>query len=165
MMTRKHAEWLVVLFFVGVVAVVFQQIHTSMAEQGIASGSPYDNAAAFPRAVAILIGMLVVALLVSRRLIGRPADGAVGFSFTELRRPVLLLVVFGVYLATLKILGYHLATPAMIMAVMVLCGVRKPIELALVGVGISLVLAFFFEGFLNIVLPGGLFRLNISWPI
>ncbi|MGI9435573.1 MAG: tripartite tricarboxylate transporter TctB family protein, partial [Geminicoccaceae bacterium] len=60
MLTRKHAEWLVALFFLGVIAIVFYEIATAMTEQGIASGGPYDNAAAYPRAVAIAIGILIV---------------------------------------------------------------------------------------------------------
>ena len=58
-MTKKHAEYLVIIFFLMVIGIVFQQIATSMTEQGIASGTPYDNAAAYPRAVAILAGALL----------------------------------------------------------------------------------------------------------
>ena len=43
---RKHVELCVIIFFAFVIAVVFQQIFTSLAEQGIATGGPYDNAAA-----------------------------------------------------------------------------------------------------------------------
>ena len=63
MLTRQHAEWLVALFFSVVIAVVFYEIATSMTEQGIASGGPYDNAAAYPRAVAIVIGIFIVLVL------------------------------------------------------------------------------------------------------
>ena len=60
---KKHVELLAIIFFTIVVAVVFQQIFTSLTEQGIAAGGPYDNAAAYPRAVAILIGTLVLVRL------------------------------------------------------------------------------------------------------
>ena len=67
-MTKRHAEYLVVLFFIGVFAVVFQQIATSMAEQGIASGSPYDNAAAYPKAVTLFMApLLLIGIVVGLR--------------------------------------------------------------------------------------------------
>ena len=69
MLTRKHAEWLAALFFSVVIAIVFYEIATSMTEQGIASGGPYDNAAAYPRAVAIVIGALLALVLA----LGRPS--------------------------------------------------------------------------------------------
>ena len=40
-------------FFLAVVVIVFWQIETDFADQGIASGGPYDNAASFPRSIAL----------------------------------------------------------------------------------------------------------------
>ena len=159
--TRRHANWLVVVFFIGVVAVVFQQILTSMTEQGITSGGPYDDAAAYPQTIAILIAVMV-ALQVGIQRFRRAADTSpAGYTLAALRRPAALLLIFAVYLFLLGNLGYQLATPLMIIAVMVLSGVRRPLELAVAGVAISVILAFFFEVFLNIVLPGGVFDLHI----
>lgn len=162
MLTKKLAEWLVVGFFVVLIATVFQQIATSMTEQGIASGGPYDNAAAYPRSVAILIGCLLLLMLVLNRwrVASGPDDS---LSLADVRRPAMLLVIFSVYLGALGYLGYHLSTPPMLMSVMVLGGLRRPFEIVLVGLGVSLMLAFMFEVFLKIVLPGGIFALNIPW--
>jgi len=60
-------------------------------------------------------------------------------------------------------LGYHLTTPLMIIAIMLLCGMRNLLATVGSSVGISLTLAFLFERFLNVVLPGGIYRLNIPW--
>lgn len=163
MLTRKHAEWAVLAFFAILIAVVFQQINTSMVEQGIASGGPYDNAASYPGAVAILMGVLMAALLVINRLRPSPADDAAGYALSDLKRPVLLILIFAVYLAALGTLGYHLSTPPMIAAFMILSGLRRPLEVIMVSAGISFVFAFLFEVFLKIVLPGGMFGLNIPW--
>ena len=51
----------------------------------------------------------------------------------------------------------------MVIAIMLLCGMRDYIAIAVSAVSISLVLAFLFENFLNVVLPGGIFHLNIPW--
>ncbi len=161
--TRRHAGWLVIVFFFGLVAVVFQQILTNMAEQGITSGGPYDDAAAYPQAVAILIAVMVVLQIIVQRFQRAAAPDLTGYSLAALRRPALLLLIFAVYLFLLGNLGYQLATPLMIIAVMVLSGMRRPLEIIAAGVVISVVLAFFFEVFLNIVLPGGVFDLHIPF--
>lgn len=163
-MTSRQANWMVVVFLAIIIGIVFQQIHTSMEEQGIASGGPYDNAAAYPRAIAILIGIMLVAqgigMWLRRQETPASSDTAL---VSELVRPALLILIFGLYLFCLSTLGYHLSTTPMLIAVMLLCGVRKPHVLASVALGISFVFAFLFEYFLTIVLPGGYFGLNIPW--
>ncbi len=161
---RHHLIWLAIAFFAIVIAVVFQQIHTDMAEQGIASGGPYDNAAAYPQAIAVLIGLLLFVQLVLTLLTrerGQEADDVVALS--SLARPVAMLAVFAVYLGVLNWLGYHLTTPPMIFAVMAIAGMRRWWVMIVAAVALSLGFAFLFEFFLKIVLPGGIFRLNISW--
>lgn len=162
-LTRNHAEWLVILFFVGLIAIVFQQIYTSMTEQGIASGSPYNNAAAYPRAVALLIGALLLCMMVISKIASKSGEAVPSLETSSLKRPAILLLVFAAYLVGLGTLGYHLTTPLLVMAILVLSGVRKKWEIVLFGFGLSLFLAFMFEVFLKIVLPGGIFALNIHW--
>ncbi|MEP0522144.1 MAG: tripartite tricarboxylate transporter TctB family protein [Hyphomicrobiales bacterium] len=161
---KRHINWLIVLFFVAIVAVVFQQIHTSMSEQGIATGGPYDNAAAYPRYIAILIGLLVAFQVFSRFVNSDEAgDSSTEYSISELTRPMFLLLIFGIYLGLLGVLGYHLTTAPMILAIMVLCGVHPSIYAAINALLIAFVLAYAFEVFLKVVLPGGIFSLNIPW--
>lgn len=170
MITPKQISWLITAFFVLVVAVVFQQIHTSMMEQGIASGGPYDNAAAYPRAVAIAIGVLVIIQALIDFFSGyREADEeprteeGTGTELALLKRPTFLLVIFAVYLGALNTLGYHLSTAPMIFAVMWCCGSRQALKLVVVALVMAFVFAYIFEKFLNVVLPGGIFALNLPW--
>ena len=170
---RKHVELCVVIFFAFVIAVVFQQIFTSLAEQGIATGGPYDNAAAYPSAIATLIGALVVVQLLiisfSVELRQKTSDNKTTNSVETfvktagLKRPFFLLVIFSIYLGMLQYFGYHLTTTPMVIAIMLLCGMRNYFTIAVSAISISLVLAFLFENFLNVVLPGGIFHLNIPW--
>lgn len=162
--SAKLAEWLGLAFFAGLGLLVFQQIATSMAEQGIASGGPYDNAASYPRGIAILMLVLLAVQLVRTLTLAESGhEQAEPPSLEALRRSVGLLVIFAVYLLCLNWFGYHLSTAPLAAAVMLLCGVRNigfVIGLALV---MSFVLAFIFEKILNVVLPGGMFGLNIPW--
>lgn len=161
---RKHISWLVALFFGALVAIVFQQIHTSMAEQGIATGSPYDNAAEYPRIIAILIGLMVIIQTILTTFgSGKQNDASERVQVAELKRPAYLMLIFAVYLGLLGGLGYHLTTAPMIFAVMLLCGVRFSLIAISIALLISFSLAYAFEVYLKVVLPGGIFGLNIPW--
>jgi putative tricarboxylic transport membrane protein len=169
MTNRKKAEWLVLCFFAVTIAIVFQQILTDMTESGIASGGPYDNAAAYPRAVAVIIGVLMLILLMLRFVpvfnhnVKQKEEAESKLSLTGLKRSILLLLIFALYLWALGFLGYYISTPLMIMGIMILSGLKKPLEVIPVSILISFFLAFMFEYFLKIVLPGGILRLNIPW--
>ena len=150
-------------FFVVVIIVVIWQIETNFKEQGIASGGPYDNAAAFPTAVIFVIGFLVV------------IQGAFDFigtkSSTKLKIPPrsalmragIMLFVFAVYLSALETIGYHLATSPMIFSIMWICGMRNITMLICAAVFVSTSFALVFEVFLNVVLPLGIWTIFIPW--
>tara|TARA_A100001015_G_C15030516_1_gene732961 strand:+ start:2136 stop:2666 length:531 start_codon:yes stop_codon:yes gene_type:complete len=170
---RKHVELCVIIFFAIVISVVFQQIYTSLSEQGIATGGPYNNAAAYPWAIVTLIGALVVVQLLIITFSGESSkiknndktrnSFEASVKIVDLIRPFFLLVIFSIYLGTLQYFGYHLTTTPMVVAIMLLCGMRNYITIFVSAVSISIVLAFLFENFLNVVLPGGIFQLNIPW--
>ncbi len=132
-----------------------------MSEQGIASGGPYDNAATFPKSVAISIAGLLLVQVAIVLLDRTPAGDRVAFA--ALRRPVAMLLVFAAYLAALTPLGYHLTTAPMILAVMGICGVRSVGTLLGAALAVAFVAAFVFEKFLSVVLPGGMFALHMPW--
>ena len=161
---KRYLNALAIAFFAVVIAVVFQQIATSMTEQGIASGGPYDNAAAYPRAIAVIIGVLLICQIMASFLTRRADqqdDEAIALA--SLARPAAMLTVFAVYLGLLSWLGYHLATPIMLLGIMAIAGMRRPVLMMVSALAMSLFFAFMFEVFLKIVLPGGVLRLNIPW--
>lgn len=160
---QAHAEYLAYGFLLAVVGVVFQQISTSFVEQGIARGSPFENAAAYPRAVAILILILIVAQ-VAVSFLGKRESDFETVAVKDLVRPAVGLLILFAYIWCLGLLGYHIATPAMIAAMMLLGGSRSIVELVALPIAASLLMAFAFEVILKIVLPGGIFGLHILWP-
>ena len=163
MASSRTLNLLALGFLFAVIVIVFWQIETDFKEQGIASGGPYDNAASYPRTIAIFIGVLlglqlVVELLTSRTA-AKPADVAV----SDIGRAAAMLVVFAVYLMVLTTVGYHLATAPMIFAIMWICGMRNILKLLLASVAIATGFAFIFEVFLNVVLPLGIWDIFIPW--
>lgn len=163
MLGNKQVNWLVIVFFAIIIAVVFQQIHTSMTEQGIATGGPYDNAAAYPRAIAIIIGALLVLQSAVNVFQGRSASAETSLTLKQAQRPMALLGIFALYLGLLGVLGYHLTTTPMIIALLLVCGARTSLHAIVTALLIAFALAYFFEAHLKVVLPGGIFGLNIPW--
>ena len=149
-------------FFVAVIIVVIWQIETNFKEQGIASGGPYDNAAAFPTAVIFVIGFLVVIqgaldfIGIKTAILKIPPRSA-------LMRAGIMLFIFAVYLSALETIGYHLATSPMIFSIMWICGMRNITMLICSAVFVSTSFAFVFEVFLNVVLPLGIWTIFIPW--
>lgn len=147
-----------------IVGTVFQQIRTSFVEQGIASGGPYDNAASYPRTVAVFI---VVCLIAQYLLPELPEEDAGDIpdqiDRSDIIRAGALLGIFLAYLFGMSLFGYHLATPAMIFSIMLLCGERRWVFVIAVSLASSLVVSFVFEKLLHVVLPGGMFHIFIPW--
>lgn len=163
MISEKHLNWIVALFLIAVVVLVFQQISTSMTEQGIATGGPYDNGATYPRAVAIVIAALVVLQICLSALAKNDTQEFQTTSLVQLVRPAGVLLVFTIYVSLLTTLGYHLTTTPMIFLVMSLCGAKNYLKLLAVALVMAFAFAYIFENILNVVLPGGIFALNIPW--
>lgn len=163
MISGKHLNWIIALFFAVVVSIVFQQISTSMTEQGIATGGPYDNGAAYPRAVAIAIAVLVILQLLLSTLSKPDSQELQAISLSQLKRPAAVLLVFTLYVSALTTLGFHLTTTPMIFALMWVCGARSYLKQALAALVMAFTFAYIFENILNVVLPGGMFALNIPW--
>ena len=166
-MITKYLTWLIALFFAIIIALVFQQIATSFAEQGIASGGPYDNAASYPRIIAVFVAVLLGLQFGIEILKGKappdPIPRLKDVEPSDLGRAGTMLVVFAVYLMVLTTVGYHLATAPMILAIMWICGMRNVLKMVLASVAIATGFAFVFEVFLNVVLPLGIWNIFIPW--
>ena len=163
MISDKHLNWTVALFLAVVVGIVFQQISTSMTDQGIATGGPYDNGATYPRAVAIAIGALVILQLLLSVFSISDTKEIPPTSLRLLKRPAGVLLVFTLYVSALTTLGYHLSTTPTIFALMCVCGSRSYLKQSVAALSMAFAFAYIFEKILNVVLPGGIFGLNIPW--
>lgn len=143
---------------------VFQQINTDLVEQGIASGDAFHNAAFYPQTVAVLILCTVFTRAVLLTIEMRKSDAELpATQVAQLFRPAQILILFGLYLFLVGSLGYHLATAPFIAMVMIICGDRKPVPTLLFSLAVAFLIAFLFEKYLKIVLPGGIFSMNIPW--
>lgn len=154
----KRLDVVLAFLFLVPVALVFQQSYTSLADQGVSTGDALNNAAMFPK---MLAGLLAIfAIIQAITALRRPAvDETITISVL-LRNSVIVMGILAVYLITLPILGYHIMTPILCGALLLLFGLR-PLLAIFVGVAMSLVVALFFESALNVILPVGIFGLAL----
>lgn len=156
----RHAfDWIALGLLAAIPAAIFWQSATSLADQDAASGGPMRNAALFPRGVAgVMVGLV---LWQGLRL---AAGGAAHPS--PLRRAegtglaVLGAALFVATLWALPVIGFHLATPALGVLLFGLFGLH-PVKVAAGGIGLSVAVAFVFEGLLNVVLPVGVWQIAL----
>jgi putative tricarboxylic transport membrane protein len=156
---RHGFDWIAWLFFAAIPAVIFWQSATSLAEQGAAGGGPLENAAFYPRVIATLMTIVVIVQGV-RLLLGR-VQQASPFEAAEGTRLALALTgLFVVYLVSLPYAGFHIATPVLLVCMTCAMGVR-PVPAVLGSAALWLSASYVFEGFLNVVLPVGIFNLTL----
>jgi len=164
---RQAGELAVVIGFLALAGLVFQQTRTSLAEQGAADGGAMFNAAMFPELLAwslVLLAALRV-LQIVRATPSPPAADAVASQAVEegrTSRPVALvcLGLFLGYLLLLRPLGYHLMTPLFLFGCYYVLGTRNLVLAAGLAIATSLTMSFVFEYWMNVILPVGMFGIG-----
>lgn len=162
---RKAGGLAVAAGFLAVSLLVFEQILTSFAEQGAASGGALQNAALYPGLLAGVLALLALVQVV--KLLGRgrpeepgPAGGgpeAAAPGQAEWRKAAVCTAAFFAYVVLLHPLGYHLTTPVLLFVLYRTLGEKGVVRVAFYAVGTSLIASFFFERLLDVILPVGRF--------
>lgn len=102
---------------------------------------------AFPRMVTVLIGVLALVLLV------RPREGEPLPRGRAAIRVVVTVLFLCVYAIVLDSMGFVITTVVFLLAELLLIGVRRPVLLVLVPLGVSAGLFYLFRVFLEVPLP------------
>ncbi len=156
-MGRNFAETLFILLLVGAILLVFYDVNTSMVEQGIAKGDAYQNAAAYPIVLSIIL-ILCISLVIFRNLIFRNIEKTnLIFDLKHIQ----LFIIFCIYLIFLDMVGYHLLTPILLFITSFIYGERNWFITIIYSIIISLLIALIFEELLNVVLPVGVFEIAL----
>jgi len=156
-MGRNFAETLFILLLVGAILLVFYDVNTSMVEQGIAKGDAYQNAAAYPIVLSIIL-ILCISLVIFRNLIFRNIEKTnLIFDLKHIQ----LFIIFCIYLIFLDMVGYHLLTPILLFITSFIYGERNWFFTIIYSIIISLLIALIFEELLNVVLPVGVFEIAL----
>ena len=156
-MGRNFAETLFILLLVGAILLVFYDVNTSMVEQGIAKGDAYQNAAAYPIVLSIIL-ILCISLVIFKNLIFRNIEKTnLIFDLKHIQ----LFIIFCIYLIFLDMVGYHLLTPILLFITSFIYGERNWFITIIYSIIISLLIALIFEELLNVVLPVGVFEIAL----
>ena len=156
-MGRNFAETLFILLLVGAILLVFYDVNTSMVEQGIAKGDAYQNAAAYPIVLSIIL-IFCISLVICRNLIFRNIEKTnLIFDLKHIQ----LFIIFCIYLIFLDMVGYHLLTPILLFITSFIYGERNWFITIIYSIIISLLIALIFEELLNVVLPVGVFEIAL----
>ena len=160
----RRFDWIVTGLAALLPAIVFFEAATSLTEQDAASGGPMRNAALFPEAVAWILMAPIAAnvlRLVREGRSGQTLEGGEEVGSAPLTGLALLSAgLFVVYLLALPRLGYYAATPVLLLALTRLYGARW-LPALLAALGLTLAVAFVFEGLLDVVLPLGPFAFTL----
>lgn len=145
--------------FVAVIALVFQQSATDLADQGAASGDAFSNSALFPEIVAALMALACGVIAVNAWRAGPedagPAEG------NMLRLLAGGLVVLG-YIAVFRWAGFYISTALAAGLLLLLFKARSPLAVVLFPIGVTLVIGYTFEILFQVVLPLGVFELTLQ---
>lgn len=155
--------------FALIAAIAFLETRVTLVEKRAASGDAFSNSALF---IEIIAGLMVLVILViaAQAVVTRSAGTAPGDADddrAELDRPALwrlagflLIVTFCV--AAFRILGYYIAVPLTVAAMLALMGTRAPLAYAVFPLAVTLVIGFVFEILFNVVLPLGFLGLTLQ---
>lgn len=160
-------HWIVLGCMFGIVALVFQQIATSLTEQGAASGDALYNAALFPRYIALTI--VGLGLIVAGQMLigGVPEEEEAAPVLADEDDPstlrlqqVAVIALTLLYLVLLEPVGFHLTTFFVIGAMFMVLGARPLWQAVAASAGLTIVSSFIFEGLLKVILPVGFANLT-----
>lgn len=113
-------------------------------------GQPNDpGPAAFPRIIAVTLAVLALLQLV------RPQGGEALPRGGAAVRVAGVVALLAAYAALLEVLGFILASILFLLGALMLAGVRRPLFLVVVPVGVSVVLFYVFYELLDVSLPRG----------
>ena len=162
----KKGEIVVSGVFLLIGGYVLYEIATTFVELGIASGGGRNNAALFPRILALLLVGVSLLHLGNGLLRHRRRSDRVGASVHDagevraegsIGRQLVLLVAFFAYLVLIPIIGYIVLTPVALFTMFLVLGVRRvPLSL-LISVATTFVVWFLFSELMNIPMPIGRF--------
>ncbi|PWG16715.1 hypothetical protein DFK10_10360 [Salibaculum griseiflavum] len=142
---------------------VFYEAATTLTEQGYASGTPISNAALYPRLLAGVLLALLALQVVSDVRSGPEAAGAEPAAAPD-RPGQMAYAALGMvaYVLLLPVLGFLLATPVFVLALLLTLGDRNPVTLAALPLGVTLGCLAVFQGLFNVNLPRGLLGIAVN---
>jgi len=158
-MNNKLGQLAFLSFLSAVPVFVFYDIGTRFAERGVNTGSAENNAAMYPRLVAILLaGLLTIQLfrtVRSRSDAEHPRAARIGAMFKTHKRAIAVFTIFLIYLWAFRWFGFLYSTPFFLALTQFALGVRNPLMVGAYALGVTAAVYYSFSELLNLALPAG----------
>ena len=158
-MNRKNGQLAFLVLLTLIPAYVFYDIATRFVAEGVSGGSAENNAAMFPRLVAIvLLGLIVLQAV---RTFVEKQDGRtqrLRLSRAALRPfipTVAVFVLFLLYIAAFRWFGFVYSTPVFLALAQLALGYRNALVIPLFALGVTGAVWVAFAELLNLVLSAG----------
>lgn len=156
-MSNKVGQLAFILILAAIPVFVFYDISTRFAAEGVNTGSAENNAAMYPRLIAILMAGLLV-IQGARTLILAPEKSAgtdVKLFIRKHSRAVVVFFIFLAYLWAFRWFGFIYSTPVFLLLTQIVLGYRNIIGLVFYPVGVTAAVFIAFSKILNLALPAG----------
>jgi len=161
---RHVSQHLPALFLAVLCGLVFFETATTLTEQGYASGTPISNAALYPRLLAgLLLFLLSLQVLSDVRAKGPSVTAEAPSAPGQARQTAYVALGIIAYIALLPALGFLVATPIFVMALMLMLGDRNLTTLIGVPLGITVGCMAVFQGLFNVNLPRGVLGIALNF--
>lgn len=152
------------VFMAALCGLVFYEAATTLTEQGFASGTPISNAALYPRLLAGLLLFLLALQIISDLRTSGPTASAEGAAAPGgVRLTIITALAIVAYVVLLPVLGFILATPVLVLGLLLLLGDRQPATLIAVPLAITAGCMGVFQGLFNVNLPRGLLGIALNF--
>ena len=158
-MNSKFWQLAFVTSLLAVPVFVFYDIGTRFAEKGVNTGSAENNAAMYPRLVALLLlGLLFIQLA---RTVMTPAGNDdqnlfnPGIFLKEHAKAITVFAIFLAYLWAFRWLGFLYSTPIFLFLTQLTLGLRNLWKIGLYSGGVTAIVYLAFSKLLNLALPAG----------
>ncbi|MDC7232849.1 MAG: tripartite tricarboxylate transporter TctB family protein [Spirochaetales bacterium] len=165
MKKKDVSELFVTWLFALPVFVALFEMHTKFVEKGMHQGGGETNAAMFPRMLSWLLLSLIIVrtadILIKSRKKHENHEPVILFEKAGRKRLVMISGILVLYFFGLGILGYYAATPLALAGFFLVLGLKKPIILIPLCLGVTVAVWYVFGILLKVILPVGRFGLYI----
>ena len=152
------------VFLATICGLVLFEAATTLTEQGYASGTPISNAALYPRLLAgLLLFLLAMQVVADLRATGPTAHAEAQASLGGTGLVAFTGLAIVAYVVLLPVLGFIVATPVLVLGLLLLLGDRRPATLVAVPLAMTAGCMAVFQGLFNVNLPRGLFGIGLNF--
>ncbi len=156
-MTNRFGQLAFIIILAAIPVFVFYDIGTRFAAEGVDTGSAENNAAMYPRLVAVLMAVLLA--IQAFRTFTHISEDELWPGINEFvrvhGRAITAFFLFLFYIWGFRWFGFVYSTPIFLFLTQLVLGYRNPVGLVVYSGGVTAAVYYAFAKILNLALPAG----------